>query len=79
MKKVIVLAVVVTMSACHVERDIQVNLVNAELVKIDTIFRNPGKEQLLVWKCSKNIQYVSYRPINEAYTIGTRMLVMVPR
>lgn len=58
----------------------QVDMVKAELVKIDTIFRHPEKVKQLTWKDSDDIQYISYVSIyNEVYGIGSSMYVMRKR
>ena len=62
-KKVVVFAVAVALYGCYAERNVQVNIVNAKLVKIDTVYRYRSGEQLLVWKGSNNVQYVSYTPL----------------
>ena len=61
---------------CRVEKDIQVEMVRAELVKIDTIFRNPKTIQLLTWKDVDDVRYISYEPMNKYFIVGTSMLVM---
>jgi hypothetical protein len=67
--------------ACGTFRDIEVEFVNAELVKIDTIFRYPDTYQkVLHWRSTeRNIQYVTYTPLDADYLVGSRMLVMVHR
>ena len=79
MKKVVVFAVTVSLCSCFGEKEIQVNLVDAQLVKIDTIYRYSGNQQVLVWKCSNNIEYVSYASMGKTYQVGSKMLMMVQR
>ena len=67
--------------ACGFSREIEVDFVNAELVKIDTVYRYPNTyQQVLTWKSvENNVQYVTYTPLSNAYSLGSRMLVMVRR
>lgn len=58
----------------------QVDMVNAKLIKIDTIWRHPDRVKQLTWKDSDDIQYISYVSIyNEMYDIGSIMYVMRKR
>ena len=79
MIKIAVGIVAVLLCSCYQERQIQVDMVGAELVKIDTVYRYTGSEQLLIWKCANNVEYVSYAPINRLFILGSRMVVMVRR
>jgi hypothetical protein len=66
--------------ACGTAREIEVDFVNAELVKIDTVFRYPNNyQQVLTWKSTNNVQYVSYASLDNPYAVGSKMLVMVKR
>lgn len=66
--------------SCGVNREIQAEIVNAQLVKIDTIYRYPNiREQLLTWKSQKNVEYISYASINNTYTVGARMAVLITK
>jgi hypothetical protein len=62
-------------------REVQeVDMVRAELVKIDTIWRHPERVKQLTWKDSDDIHYVSFVSIhNENYDIGSSMYVMRKR
>jgi hypothetical protein len=80
MKTVISVAVVaITLFSCAPQNEIQVEFVNAELVKIDTVFRISGHEQVLTWRTPNNVQYISYAPIEDVYMVGSRFPVMVKR
>ena len=58
----------------------QVDMVRAELIKIDTIFRHPDKVKQLTWKDQDNIEYISYVSIyNATYEVGTSVFVMRKR
>ena len=79
MKKVVAILVAVAMGSCTAQQQIQVNMLGAELVKIDTVYRFSGSEQMLVWKTANNVEYVSYAPVSQPYQVGTRLTVMVRR
>lgn len=81
MKFILSCLVAVTLfMSCTVNREIQAEIVNAELVKIDTIYRYPNvREQLLTWKSQRNIEYISYASISNYYTVGARMAVLVTK
>ena len=64
---------------CGVEKDIQVEMVRAELIKIDTVFRSPNTKQLLTWKDGDNVHYVSYESMDRYFIVGTSMLIMKQR
>ena len=67
--------------ACGTAKEIEVDFVNAELVKIDTVYRYPNTyQQVLTWRSAdNNVQYVSYTSIYNTYALGSRMVVMVKR
>lgn len=82
MKKVLFIAAIAASAAftgCFSSREgLFVNLQDAELVKIDTVERYVNRyEQLLTWKTSDNIEYVTYVPLSRRYTVGTRTSVLV--
>ncbi len=82
MKKFLAIAAIATsavLTGCYSTREgVYANLEDAELVKIDTVERYVSKyEQLLTWKTSDNMEYVSYVPLNRKYVIGTRTSVLI--
>ena len=78
MKKLFVIAFAAAFASCAGTREgIQADLVDAELVRIDTVERYVNKyQQLLTWKTSDHTEYVSYVPMGRKYVIGTRMAVL---
>ena len=79
MKSVILLLAIAAFASCGFPREIQVQMVRAQLIRIDTVYRYPLEEQQLTWKDNENQEYVSFAPINSSYTLGTRMIVMRTR
>jgi hypothetical protein len=78
MKTILTLAIIVIFCSCSARREVQVEMVNAELVKIDTIHRYQSNIQyLLTWRDKYNVDYVTSTTVY--YSLGTRMLVFVKR
>lgn len=68
------------MSSCYFEKDIQVERVNVELVKIDTIFRQSGSVKVLTWKTANRLSYVSLEPIDAPQmNIGSTSVMLIKR
>ena len=84
MKIILVMVTAVALGSCYSSKKEQVEMVNAQLIKIDTIFRYQSlrnqyawqEEQQLTWKDNNNKEYVSFASINQTYTIGTRMTML---
>jgi len=67
-------------AGCGSEHEIQMNIADAELIKIDTVQRYPNAtEKLLTWRTEDRIDYVTFVPINSYYPLGSRIKVMVKR
>jgi hypothetical protein len=85
MKKVLVALGVLALGSCSVSNNnMQVEMANAELVKIDTIMRYDinragsswKREQQLTWRDDYNNHYVSYASLDERFLVGTKMAVL---
>ena len=58
----------------------QIDMVQVQVVRIDTIWRYTENIKQLTWKDSRDIQYVSYISLgNESYPIGSSMYMMKKR
>jgi hypothetical protein len=87
MKKVLVALSVLTLGGCYASKDTQVEMANAELVRIDTVMRYEidhvesswKQEQRLTWRDDYNNKYVSFASLDERYFVGTRMAVLRTR
>lgn len=79
MKSLLLLCLSATFCGCFPEKEVEVQTINVQLVKIDTIYRNPGNEQLLTWESEDNMKFVSYAPLGKPFTVGSRFTVMVKR
>ena len=78
---IVLLLAAVSLASCYSPREIQVDIVSAQLVRIDTVFRymNDKSQQVLTWRDNENIEYVSYVPLQANYTVGTRMSMLRQR
>lgn len=79
MKTILVVIAFMAITGCATEKEIQVEMVQAELIKIDTVFRNPNERKQLTWRDQDNIQYISFIPMNQTYLLGVSMVVMRTR
>ena len=80
MKTILLVAIVIALFSCSAPKELQAEMVNAQLVKIDTVFRYADTpKQLLTWRDDNRIDYVTYVPLNNYFTVGSRMVVLVKR
>ena len=78
MKKVLLGITPAILCCCSVEREVQMNMIDVELVKIDTVQRYTEKPQkLLTWHGFDNVDYVTFAPITNFYRLGSKMKVFV--
>jgi hypothetical protein len=76
--KALLLLLGTTLFSCAMQREVQADLVDVELVKIETVQRYPDLEQkLLTWKDENNISYITFEPMSTNYKIGSQMKVMI--
>ena len=66
--------------SCSEEKEVQMNLTDVQLIKVDTIQRYPNaSEKLLTWRDENHISYVTFVPLETYYPLGAKMKVMVRR
>ena len=73
------LSAAAVVSSCYTPRDVQVDLVCAELIRIDTIVRHTAQEQQLTWRDDFKMEYISYAAMERKFIVGTRMTVFRQR
>lgn len=73
------LATAGVMSSCYSGNEIQAEFVNARLVKIDTIYRHPGQEVLLTFRCQNRLKMISFVPLSSHYNVGTVYQVLMTK
>jgi hypothetical protein len=73
-------SLVAFITGCTAENEIQMNMADVQLVKIDTIQRYPNaSEKLLTWKDENQVRYITFVPLETYYPLGARMKIMVKR
>ena len=74
------LALIAAAGCASLKETQQVDMVQAKVIKIDTVYRYPEHMKQLTWKDNDDIRYISYVSIyNEMYAIGSSMYVMRKR
>ena len=80
MKKVLPIVLAVIAIGCGTSKEVQMDLTDVQLVKIDTIQRYPNNnEKILTWQDDNHMSYVTFVPMEVYYAVGARMKVMVRR
>jgi hypothetical protein len=80
MKKLIFILVTGCLFACTTEREIQANLVDASLVKIDVIQRYPNTQlKMLTWRTMSNVFFVIYEPLSTEVALGSLRKAIVKK
>lgn len=73
-------ALIAAVGCANLKETQQVDMVQAKVIKIDTVYRYPEHLKQLTWKDNDDIRYISYVSIyNEMYAIGSSMYVMRKR
>jgi hypothetical protein len=80
MKKVLSIVLAAIVIGCGTSREVQMDLTDVQLVKIDTIQRYPNNnEKILTWQDDNHMSYVTFVPMEVYYAVGARMKVMMRR
>ena len=80
MKTILISAVLVAVCSCVAHREVQVQMVNARLVKVDTVYRfNTDPQKQLTWKDENEVEYITFASLGNSYPLGTKMMVLVKR
>jgi hypothetical protein len=81
MKTILLFAAIAATAGCaNLHQTQQVDIVEARVVKIDTIFRYAQNVKQLTWKDSDDIEYVSYAFMQDKiFEVGTSVFVMRKR
>jgi hypothetical protein len=80
MKFVLLLIVLFSAGGCvALQREVEVELGHAELIRIDTLYRYPEHIKQLTWKDEKNTRYISIASMGEVYKVGTKMRMLHQR
>lgn len=69
-----------TLSSCYFGRDMQVEKVNVELVKVDTVYRTTGIMRVLTWKTDDRQEFFSLEPINTPQVdVGSTTVMLIKK
>ena len=80
MKTILAGIALVVIAGCYTHRELQVEMVKAELIRIDTVNRYSNlQRQQLTWKDQYNMEYVSYADMKQVYILGTKVPMLVSR
>ncbi|MGZ3844600.1 MAG: hypothetical protein ACXVLT_09695 [Flavisolibacter sp.] len=80
MKKVLPIVLSAIVISCGTSKEVQMDLTDVQLVKIDTIQRFPNNnEKILTWQDDNHMSYVTFVPMEVYYKVGARMKVMMRR
>ena len=78
--KTFLAAAVLIIAGCTTTKEINVELVSAQLIRIDTVFRESNNpKQVLTWRDKDNIQYISFTTMDRTYPVGTVLNMLRPR
>ena len=73
-------AMVAAIGCVNLREAQQVDMVQARVMRIDTVYRHPAPLKQLTWKDNHEIEYISYVSLrNNTFTVGSSMYVMRKR
>ena len=76
--KTVLLLFGITLFGCAIKKEVQADLIDVELVKIETVQRYPDQEQkLLTWRDMHNVSYVTFEPMSADYKLGSVIKMIV--
>ena len=83
MKTILAGALLLAIAGCYSNKELQADMVRAEVIRIDTIERYlhnvPTKQKQITWRDSDNLEYVTIVPMYAFYSVGTSMTMLKPR
>jgi hypothetical protein len=78
MKAILAVTLSTLCYACFPAREIQAEMVNATLVKVEEVNRYPNvKQKLLTWQTERAVSYVTIEPSSTNIPIGTQTKVLL--
>ena len=77
MKRMIfVIVAAVSVASCWVQKEVEVEVTRAELIRIDTVYRYPGSMKQLTWKDDRKRQFTSFTTMDNNNTLGEKMTML---
>ena len=68
---------VTLLCGCYSQKELQVEMVKAELIRIDTVNRyTPMQMQQLTFRDEFYLEYITFVPMQESYVVGTKMTML---
>lgn len=77
MKTILAVAAIVLLCGCYSFKEIQMEMMDAELVRIDTVYRYERAEQVLTWRSEDRTQFISYAAMGQPFVVGSRVTVFM--
>lgn len=78
MKTILAMTLGVLCYACFPAREIQAELVNATLVKVEEVNRYPNiRQKIFTWQTERAISFVTIEPSSTNIPIGTQTKVLM--
>jgi hypothetical protein len=68
------------LTACNFGKEIQVERISAELIRIDTVQRETGSFKVFTWRSSDGLTYQSLEPLQGvSIDVGTTLGMLIRR
>lgn len=66
--------------ACFPSREVQAEMVDATLVKVEEVSRYPNtKQKILTWQTDRSVSFVTFEPSSVNIPVGTHTKVLVQK
>ena len=76
----VLFAFAVSLSSCYFGKDMQVERVNVELVKVDTVYRSGATLKVLTWKTDNRLEYFSMEPLDAPQMdVGSTTVMLIKK
>jgi hypothetical protein len=79
MKLLVLISAIFWLAACRFGSEIQVERVNVELVRVDTIYRDGDSVKIFTWQSPNHLKYTSFEGIKTKFPLGTTMAIFIKR
>jgi hypothetical protein len=83
MKTIVAGILILSAAGCYSHRELQAEMVRAEIIRIDTVKRYldnvPLQQKLITWRDSDNVEYVTYVPMYTFYAVGNSITMLKPK
>lgn len=74
------IATLLVVAGCASTKEINVEMISAELVRVDTVYQGSSHEkQQLTWRAKDDLEYVTLVSMSSRYPVGTIMTLLRQR